>query len=156
MKIHKYVKQRNISQLPQTQQNIIRGQQEQASQYEKEATSALQEAIVSGTFYAAGERISVQGNDAKSKLDNVLNYLVSTVYSKLEQVHKHYDGKTADANLRDLFQGKSERAVSFEYEDNYDAAKEMDDYLERQRRQKLLVTMSDRKRDSLQFLTGGV
>lgn len=143
MKIHKYVKQRNISQLPQTQQNIIRGQQEQASQYGKEATSALQEAIISGTFYAAGERIPVQGNDAKSKLDNVLNYLVSTVYSKLEQVHKHYDDKNADANLRDLFQGKSERAVSFEYEDNYDAAKEMDDYLERQRRQNILVTMSD-------------
>lgn len=143
LKIHKYVKQRNVSQLPQTQQTIIRGQQEQASRYEREATDALQEAIVNGVFYAAGERIQVQGSDANSKLDHVLDYLVSTVYNKLELVHKHYDDKFAEANLKDLFQGKGERAAAFEYEENYDAAKEVDDYLERQRRQNLRVTMND-------------
>ena len=50
MKIRKYVKQRNVSQMPKSAQDIIRGQQEEATKYEAEASKALVKAIENANF----------------------------------------------------------------------------------------------------------
>ena len=51
MKIRKYVKQRNVSQLPKTVQKIISDQQDEAGKYELSAMSELQNAIEGAQFY---------------------------------------------------------------------------------------------------------
>ena len=81
MKIRKYVKQRNITELSKTVQDIIRNQQEEATTYEQDAMEDLKKAIVNAQFYVDGEHIEIKSGDAKSKIDQALDYLVSHVYS---------------------------------------------------------------------------
>ena len=83
MKIRKYVKQRNVSQLPKSVQDIIRDQQEEASKYELSAMDDLKSAIESAQFYVDGEHLEIKAGNARSKIDQSLEYLVSHVYSKL-------------------------------------------------------------------------
>lgn len=91
MKIRKYVKQRNVSQMPKSAQDIIRGQQEEAAKYEAEASKALVEAIENAKFYADGEHLDIKSGNAKAKIDQTMEYLVSHVYSKLDLIGKNAD-----------------------------------------------------------------
>ena len=50
MKIRKYVKQRNVSQLPKSVQDIIRDQQDEANTYDLTAMDALRKAIEGAEF----------------------------------------------------------------------------------------------------------
>ncbi|MGN1063848.1 MAG: BREX system P-loop protein BrxC, partial [Thermoguttaceae bacterium] len=79
MKIRKYVKQRNVAQLPKSVQDIIRYHQDEAGKLELAATEDLKKAIVNAEFYVDGERIEIKGGDAKSKIDQALEYLVDHV-----------------------------------------------------------------------------
>lgn len=76
MKIRKFVKQRNVSQLPKSMQDIIRDQQDEAGRYELSAMEDLKKAIVNAAFYVDGEHISITSGDAKSRIDQALEYLV--------------------------------------------------------------------------------
>ena len=55
-RIEKYIKQRNISQLPESIRKIIQAKQSEAKEREKTATNLLKDAIVKGSFYISGER----------------------------------------------------------------------------------------------------
>ena len=88
MKIHKYVKQRNVAQLPKSVQDIIRDQQDEAGKYERTAADNLKKAIANAEFYVDGEHIEIKGGDAKSKIDQALEYLVAHVYSDLGLITK--------------------------------------------------------------------
>ena len=83
MKIRKYVKQRNVSQLPKSMQDIIRDQQEEAGHYEMDAMEQLKAAILKAEFYVDGEHIEIKSGDAKSRIDQALEYLVVHVYLSL-------------------------------------------------------------------------
>lgn len=102
MKIRKYVKGRNVSQLPKSVQDIIRDQQDEAANYEMRAAAFLAEAIATGRFYVDGESIDIRPGNvsvsetdtekrdlkvkqarARSVIDQALEYLVSHVYSDL-------------------------------------------------------------------------
>ena len=74
MKIRKYVKQRNVSQMPKSAQDIIRDQQEEATKYEAEASKALVEAIENAKFYADGEHLDIKSGNAKAKIDQTMEY----------------------------------------------------------------------------------
>ena len=88
MKIRKYVKQRNVNQLPKSVQDIIRDQQEEATKYEQTAMEDLVKAIESAQFYVDGEHIELKGGNAKGKIEQALEYLVSHVYSDLSLIEK--------------------------------------------------------------------
>ncbi|MDO4518335.1 MAG: BREX system P-loop protein BrxC, partial [Bacillota bacterium] len=89
MKVRKYVKQRNVAQLPKSVQDIIRSHQDEASKYESSAEEELKKAIVNADFYVDGEHIEIKSGDAKSKLDQALESLVNQVYSDLELINKN-------------------------------------------------------------------
>ena len=55
MKIRKYVKQRNVSQMPESIQRIIRDRNDEARKLESHARSLIEKAIVEGKFYVHGE-----------------------------------------------------------------------------------------------------
>ena len=88
MKIRKYVKQRNVAQLPKSVQDIIRDQQDEAGKYERTVADNLKKAIANAEFYVDGEHIEIKGGDAKSKIDQALEYLVAHVYSDLGLITK--------------------------------------------------------------------
>lgn len=157
MKIRKYVKQRNVTELPKSVQTIIQEKQNEAGLYESEVMDCLADAIVSAAFYVAGERIelkpgavSAKSDDpktreseikrgkARSVIDQALEYLVAHVYSELDLIVKNVE--TDDEIIAVLSGGQ----VSLTgMGPNSDAAAKMEDYLEMQFANKLPTSMAD-------------
>ena len=138
MKIRKYVKQRNVAQLPKSVQDIIRDQQDEAGKYELTAAENLKKAIAEAEFYVDGEHIEIKGGDAKSKIDQALEYLVAHVYSDLGLITKFAE---TDADIYKILHG--EEICLPGIEPNRDAAAKVEKYLEIQFNQNLPTTMSD-------------
>ncbi len=138
MKIRKYVKQRNVSQLPKTMQDTISDQQEEASAYEASALETLKKGIEDATFYVAGQKIPIRGGDAKSKIDQALEYLVSHVYSKLDLIGKNY---SSDAEIIDILNGNTQAIDGTN--PNSDAIDMVYSYLVDQDAQHLPTSMAD-------------
>ena len=138
MKIRKYVKQRNITELSKTVQDIIRNQQEEATTYEQDAMEDLKKAIVNAQFYVDGEHIEIKSGDAKSKIDQALDYLVSHVYSDLDLITENAE---SDADVMEVLSGAKSYIQGTE--PNRDAAAKMEEYLETQHRRNLPTSMAD-------------
>ncbi len=138
MKIRKYVKQRNVSQLPKSMQDIIRDQQEEAGHYEMDAMEQLKAAILKAEFYVDGEHIEIKSGDAKSRIDQALEYLVVHVYSELDLITKNAD---TDADIITILTGAEIMMPGTE--PNRDAAAKIEEYLIVQDRMKLPTSMAD-------------
>ncbi len=138
MKIRKYVKQRNVAQLPKSVQDIIRDQQDEAGKYELTAADDLKKAIAEAEFYVDGEHIEIKGGDAKSKIDQALEYLVAHVYSDLGLITRFAE---TDADIYKILHGEEQYIPGTE--PNRDAAAKVEKYLEIQFNQNLPTTMSD-------------
>lgn len=140
MKVRKYVKQRNVSQLPKSVQDIIRNHQDEATKYEASAKEDLKKAIIDAEFYVDGEHIEIKGGDAKNKLDQALEYLVTHVYSELGLITKNAE---TDADVLAVLRGEHLNGVIEGMEENHDAAVRMEEYLEMQDTKKLPTSMAD-------------
>ena len=138
MKIRKYVKQRNVNQLPKSVQDIIRDQQDEATKYEQTAMEDLVKAIESAQFYVDGEHIEVKGGNAKSKIEQSLEYLVSHVYSELSLIEKNAD---TDADIIEILNGTDNMMPGME--PNRGAATKIEEYLEMQAMKNLPTSMAD-------------
>lgn len=138
MKIRKYVKQRNVSQLPKSVQKIISNQQDEAGKYELRAMTELQNAIEGAQFYVDGEYLEIKAGNAKSKIDQSLEYLVAHVYSKLDLIT---DNAGSDADIIAILTGAVTALPGME--PNRDAASAMEEYLEMQDAKKLPTSMAD-------------
>ena len=136
MKIRKFVKQRNVSQLPKSVQDIIRNQQDEAGHYELAAMEDLKKAITDAAFYIDGEHVEIKSGEAKSRIDQALEYLVSHVYSELELVEKNF---STDADIIEILNGNFIAGA----EPNRDAAAKVEEYLIVQDRMKLPTSMFD-------------
>ncbi len=135
MKIRKYVKQRNIAQLPKSMQDIIRSQSDMAASLEAAAAKTLSEAIANATFYVDGNRIDLSG-DAKKKLNQALEVLVGHVYKYLDLIAKNYD---SDLDLVSILESPQIEGAN----PNEAAMAKVEEYLEMQDRQKISVSMAD-------------
>lgn len=137
-KVWKYKKQRNIAQLPESVKNIIKNHQNEAERYESSAKEQLEKAIEGAAFYVDGEHIEINSGNAKSKLDQALEYLVTHVYSELGLISKNAE---SDADIIAILTG----AVNMlpDTEPNRDAAAKVEEYLEMQERKHLPTSMAD-------------
>lgn len=138
MKIRKYVKQRNVAQLPKSVQDIIRDQQDEATRLETAAMDELKKAIIGAEFYVAGEHLEIKAGDAKSKIDQALEYLVAHVYSELDLITRNAE---TDADVIAILLGTEQYMPDME--PNRDAAAKMEEYLEVQDRRRLPTSMAD-------------
>lgn len=138
LKIRKYVKTRNVAQLPKSVQDIIRNQQDEATKYENDALDAIKKAIETAAFYVDGEHVDIKSGDAKSKLDQALEYLVIHVYSELELVGKNAN---SDADIINVLTGQETSFAG--YHENSGAAQKIEEYLEMQERKTIKTKMSD-------------
>lgn len=138
MKIRKYVKQRNVAQLPKSMQDIIRAQQDEAGKYELTAADELKKAISSAQFYVDGEHIDIKNGDAKNKLDQALECLVVRVYSELGLITKLAE---TDADIIAVLRGNPDVLPNFA--PNQNAAAKVENFLEMQYYQNLPTAMSD-------------
>ncbi len=138
MKIRKYVLQRNVNSLPDTVKKIIENQQSEATKYEESAMVELQNAIEGAQFYVDGEHLEIKAGNAKSKIDQSLEYLVAHVYSKLDLIT---DNAGSDADIIAILKGAVTALPGMEQ--NRDAASAMEEYLEMQDAKKLPTSMAD-------------
>lgn len=140
-RIEKYIKQRNVAQLPETIRKIIQGKQSEAKEREKTAMLLLKEAIVKGVFYIAGERVTMRTANAKEALDAALTRLVENVYGKLNYVDAFAQN---DADIqRCLASGETQELMQGIAAPNACAVEEIDQYLSIRARQNMQVTMAD-------------
>ena len=138
LKIRKYVKTRNIAQLPKSVQDIIRAQQDEATKYENDALDYIKRAIESAEFYVDGEHIEIKGGDAKSKLDQALEYLVTHVYYDLELVGENAND---DSDIITILTGMQTYVPGMH--PNSGAAHKIEEYLEMQDMKHITTKISD-------------
>ncbi len=141
MKIRKYVQGKNTYSLSPSMQEIIRTQQRLADGYEKTAKEELNKAISEGVFYSAGEKRIIKKSDAKSMIDEALEYLVSHVYSLLTLIDTNVKD---DAEIREILDGQgwiSGDGASMR--PNAAAAAEIIEFLTMMDRQNRVITMFD-------------
>ena len=138
LKIRKYVKTRNIAQLPKSVQDIIRTQQDEATKYENDALDYIKRAIESAEFYVDGEHIDIKGGDAKSKLDQALEYLVTHVYYDLDLIGENAND---DSDIVSILTGTD--AYMPGTHPNSGAAQKIEQYLEMQDMKHITTKMSD-------------
>ena len=144
MKIRKYVKQRNVSQMPDSIQRIIRDRNDEARKLESHARSLIEKAIVEGKLYVHGEVLDPKCSSAKDKLDEAMKNLVESVYSKLNMVNQFVD---SDADILAILNGAYEE-VGFTGlgTNNEDALNEISQWLELQNQKMLSTSMGDVQR----------
>ena len=143
-KIRKYIKQKNVSQLPESIQDIIRKRQAQARALEESAKTQINKAIASGTFFIHGEKAEIKYGDAKIKLDEVLKQLIESVYSKLNLVNTFYD---SDADILTILNGESyQNGFAGMGNNNEFALNEISQWLEERHMSHVPVSMGDVQR----------
>ncbi len=139
LKIRKYVKSKNVAQLPEAIQSIIRERQQQASSYEKRAKDLIEKAIASGSVFAAGDRVESKSGNAKATIDYALSYLVDGVYTKLTDVKQTV---STDMDIINILNDKQEKLAGYK-SPNADALNEIDIYLQMQEGKHLPTSMGD-------------
>lgn len=138
LKIRKYVNTRNVAQLPKSVQDIIHDQQDEATKYENDAEDEIKEAIEHADFYVDGEHIEIKGGDAKSKLDQALEYLVTHVYYDLNLVGEN---AKSDEDIEKILTGQNSYMAGMS--PNSGAAAKLEEYLEMQDMKHLPTSMAD-------------
>lgn len=140
-RIEKYVKQRNVSQLPESIRKIIQAKQAEAKEHEKCATGLLKEAILQGTFYISGERVQIRRASVQEALDEAMAHLVESVYSKLNYVDSFVQN---DGDIQKILDGASvQEALPGMAAPNVRALDEIRQYMEIRSRQHMTVTMAE-------------
>lgn len=143
-KIRKYIKQKNVSQLPESIQDIIRKRQAQARTLEESAKAQIDKAIVGGAFFIYGEKIEIKYGDAKSKLDEALKQLIESVYSKLNLVNTFYD---SDADILTILNSEAyQGGFAGMGSNNEFALNEISQWLEERHMSHVPVSMGDVQR----------
>lgn len=139
MKVRKYVKMRNVPQLPRSQQDIIRNQQDEATKLELQGREALVKAIETAKFYIDGELCQLKPSDAKGKLNQALERLVLAVYKDLPLIDKNIEN---DGEILQIAKGFMQADLSGRYP-NADAGAKIEEYLEVQNRKHIGTTVAD-------------
>ena len=137
LKIDKFIKQKNVNQLPESIQTIITNKQKEARRLLSEAKDKISDAIVKGKFYIDGEIMSIPGTSAKTVLDKALETLVEHTYSGITLIDTPVN---TDADIRTILNGN----VGLEgMEANKEACDEVYRYLEKQAAAKMPTSMAD-------------
>ena len=143
-KIRKYIKQKNVSQLPESIQDIIRKRQAQARTLEESAKAQIDKAIVGGAFFICGEKIEIKYGEAKGKLDEALKQLIESVYSKLNLVNTFYE---SDADILTILNGEPQQSGFAGMGSNNEfALNEVSQWLEERHMSHVPVSMGDVQR----------
>lgn len=136
LKIEKYIRQKNVSQLAESTQTIINLKQKEARRLIGDAKEHISDAILHGKFYIDGDQKNISGNNAKSVLDNALETLVEHTYDHITDIEESVSN---DADIRTILNGN----VGMEgMQANQAACDNVYSYLETKYEQKMPVSMA--------------
>lgn len=136
LKIEKYIRQKNVSQLAESTQTIINLKQKEARRLIGDAKEHISDAILHGKFYIDGDQKNISGNKAKSVIDNALETLVEHTYDHITDIEEPVSN---DADIRAILNGN----VGMEgMQANQTACDNVYSYLETKYEQKMPITMA--------------
>lgn len=136
LKIEKYIRQKNVSQLAESTQTIINLKQKEARRLIGDAKEHISDAILHGKLYIDGDQKNISGNNAKSVLDNALETLVEHTYDHITDIEESVSN---DADIRTILNGN----VGMEgMQANQAACDNVYSYLETKYEQKMPVSMA--------------
>ena len=144
-KIRKYVKQRNVSQQPESIQRIIRARNDEAQRLESHATALIEKAIVEGKFCVYGEILSLKPGSAKEMLNEAMKNLIENVYYNLNMVNRFVE---SDADILKILNGSDDEQLAAPGTgvNNEEALNEISQWLELQNQKRLSTSMGDVQR----------
>ena len=119
---------------------IIAIQEANAAKLEERVMEELATAIEQGIYYVDGEKISLRAGDAKNKINQAFEYLVTHVYSNYDLLTHHVE---TNEEIADILKGNSQLSLYTGKEENAAAAKKIEDFLELRLQQKQSTTMGD-------------
>lgn len=93
LQIEEYRKKRNITQLPESIQNILNNKQAEARERRRRVRDLLEEAIKDAIFHVNGDRIEIKGSSVKEKFNTALESVVENVYTRLGYVKDFLDSE---------------------------------------------------------------
>lgn len=140
MRIEQYVNISLSKQQSSTVKGILAVQEDNAAKLKARVTGDIAEAIERGRFYVDGEKLTLHSGEAKSKINQALQYLVKHVYKYLDLITHHVD---TDEDIVQILRGESQLSMYTGKEENAAAANKMEEYLELRLQQKLKTTMGD-------------
>ncbi len=129
MKIIKFTKQRNISELPKTTQDIIRKYQDEVKQLKDRTREYIEKAILEGKLYVSGEKVKMSFSNARDKIEFALKILVDSVYTKLNLVNSFTD---SDKDILEILNGSVQNTISESGKNNEEALAEVLSWIERE------------------------
>lgn len=136
LKIEKYIRQKNVSQLAESTQTIINLKQKEARRLIGDVKEHISDAILHGMFYIDGDQKNISGNNAKSVLDKALETLVEHTYDHITDIEEPVSN---DADIRAILNGN----VGMEgMQANQAACDNVYSYLETKYEQKMPITMT--------------
>lgn len=131
MKIRKFAKQKNVSQLAPNVQAIIHGRMQEARTLEDRARGYIEKSILAARVVVCGEALDLRSGSARDKLDAAMHTLIETVYSKLGMVNRFVD---SDADILAILNGSAdaEQTLPGSGANNEEALNEVSQWLELQ------------------------
>lgn len=129
LKIEEYRKKKNITQLPESIQNILNNKQAEVRERRRRVRELLEDAIKGGKFYINGDNADVKGSSVREKFNTAFHSLVDNVYTKLGYIKDFLD---SERELISVLNAKDEQ-MSFSTEikqvPNELAIKEISDFI---------------------------
>ncbi|WP_305209030.1 BREX system P-loop protein BrxC [Dubosiella newyorkensis] len=135
LKIEKFIRQKNVNQLPESVQKIITNKQKEAQRLSNVAKENLQNAILHGQFFIDGQIETISGTSVKVVLDRALTLLVESTYNSITDIDHPL---TSDVDLRNILKDSGEGLVR-----NEAACDQVYRYLQQQKMLKRTISMSD-------------
>lgn len=135
LKIEKFIRQKNVNQLPESVQKIITNKQKEAQCLSNAAKENLQNAILHGQFFIDGQIETISGTSVKVVLDRALTLLVESTYNSITDIDHPL---TSDADLRNILKDTGEGLAR-----NEAACDQVFRYLQQQKMLKRTISMSD-------------
>ncbi|WP_438588936.1 BREX system P-loop protein BrxC [Dubosiella newyorkensis] len=135
LKIEKFIRQKNVNQLPESVQKIITNKQKEAQRLSNVAKENLQNAILHGKFFIDGQIETISGTSVKGVLDRALTLLVESTYNSITDIDHPL---TSDADLRNILKDTGEGLAR-----NEAACDQVFRYLQQQKMLKRTISMSD-------------
>lgn len=99
LKIEEYLKKKNVTQLPETIQNILNTKRAEARERRGRVRSGLEDAIKDGVFFINGDKVEIKGSSVKERINAAFKSLVENVYTKLGYIKTFLDSEKDLLNL---------------------------------------------------------
>lgn len=127
VRTEKYVNTRNVAQLPESTQEIIRAKQKQARADEGEVRGMLEVALKGARCAVGGRMVTIRAASARQVLDAALDELVASTFTKASYIGAPIEG---EADLLQVLMGTSQRTLEGTGGGNARAVEELERHLD--------------------------